>query len=357
MPRGRPNEGPKLVLRKKKGRQPIWYIRWREAGRDCERSTGTSDRGEADQIFAHWLLARGGSVEEPQRTGPRYPAETPIAETLEIYAAKHGPEVTDPARIGFAINRLLAWWDDRRVDAIKPEMCRQYRRARLRDGVKDATAAKELSVLRAALHYAVKNGYLVSAPFVELPERQPGRDRWLTRSEAARLLSESRREPKARLHLPLFVLIALYTGARRGAILGLRWSQIDLVNGRIDFNEPGRPRTNKRRPIIPIPDALRWFLRAAQRRTNCPFVINYDGERLQRIRRSFEAACTRAGLTDVTPHVLRHTCGTWLAQAGVDLHQIAGWLGHSNERTTELYAHHHPDHFAAAKRAIEGKIR
>jgi hypothetical protein len=28
------------------------------------------------------------------------------------------------------------------------------------------------------------------------------------------------------------------------------------------------------------------------------------------------------------------TCGTWLAQAGVDLHQIAGWLRHSNERTT-----------------------
>jgi integrase len=50
---------------------------------------------------------------------------------------------------------------------------------------------------------------------------------------------------------------------------------------------------------------------------------------------------------------LRHTAGTWLAQAGVDLHQIAGWLGHSNERTTELYAHHHPDYFSDAKRAME----
>jgi integrase len=39
----------------------------------------------------------------------------------------------------------------------------------------------------------------------------------------------ARREPKARLHLPLYILIALYTGARRGAVLGLRWSQIDLV--------------------------------------------------------------------------------------------------------------------------------
>ena len=121
----------------------------------------------------------------------------------------------------------------------------------------------------------------------------------------------------------------------------------------LNLTHTTRPRTNKRRPVIPIPDRLCWFLRAAQQRTNCPFVINYEGERVKGVRRSFDAACARATLTDVTPHVLRHTCGTWLAQAGVDLHQIGGWLGHSSERTTELYAHHHPSHFAAAKRAIE----
>jgi integrase len=45
----------------------------------------------------------------------------------------------------------------------------------------------------------------------------------------------------------------------------------------------------------------------------------------------------------VTPHTLRHTCGTWLAQKGVPLFQIGGWLDHSDGRATELYAHHHPD--------------
>lgn len=276
---------------------------------------------------------------------------------LAIYGAKRAPELTDPQRIGYAIKRLLEWWGDRRVDAIRPETCRQYRRARLRAGVKELTAGRELIVLRAAVNYAVKNGYLISAPFVELPPRQPGRDRWLTRNEAARLLWESRREPKARLHLPLFVLIALYTGARRGAILGLRWSQVDLVNGRIDFNEPGRPRTNKRRPIIPIPRGLRFFLarRQAAAKANCPWVINYEGERVGNIKRSLREACLRAELPGVTAHTFRHTAGTWLAQAGVSLYEIAGWLGHSNERTTELYAHHSPDYFDAAKRAMERK--
>jgi integrase len=354
MPRGRPNQGPKLVLLEKKGwREGVWYIRWSEAGRSHERTTGTGDRGRADQVFARWLIERGRSLDEPARAGPRYPAEAGIAEMLAIYGAQHAPELADPARVGQCIKRLLAWWGDRRVDAVRPETCRQYRRTRVRDGAKIATAAKELSVLRAALNYAQKNGYLTAAPFVELPPRQPGRDRWLTRSEAARLLWESRREPKARLHLPLFVLIALYTGARRGAVLGLRWSQIDLVRGRIDFNEPSRPRTNKRRPIIPVPRGLLWFLRKAHQRATSTAVIAYDGEAVKRIRRSFRAACRRAGLADVTPHALRHTAGTWMAQRGVDLHQIAGWLGHSYERTTELYLHHHPDYLDDAKRAME----
>jgi integrase len=215
------------------------------------------------------------------------------------------------------------------------------------------TAGKELGILRAALHYAEKNGYLIQTPFVEMPPVQPGRDRWITRPEAARLLWESRREPKVRLHLPLFIMIGLYTGARSGAILGLRWSQIDLLRGRVDFNEPGRPRTNKRRAIIPVPRPLLAALKRAHRRASSPYVLNYDGKRIANIRKSFTASATRAHLVDVTPHVLRHTAGTWLAQRGVPLWQIAGWLGHSQQRTTELYAHHSPDHFGEAKRAME----
>jgi len=59
----------------------------------------------------------------------------------------------------------------------------------------------------------------------------------------------------------------------------------------------------------------------------------------------------------VTPHVLRHTCGTWLAQAGVPMWDISGWLGHSMTQTTEKYAHHCPDHLSAARDAMNGMSR
>lgn len=353
MPRGRPNQGPRLVLLKRRGwAEAVWHVRWYEAGHTRERSTGAADREAADIFFGQWLLDRGKfTADQPE--GPRYPSEVTIAQALSIYASRHASRLEGAARVGYAMKPLLDWWADRKVDAVRPETCEAYVSHRVELGWKVGTAARELIVLRAAVNYSVKNGYLTAAPFVKLPPKQPGRERWLTRSEAARLLWESRREPKSRLHLPLFIMVALRTGARRGAILGLRWSQVDLVRGRIDFNEPGRPVTNKRRPIIPVPRKLLWFLRSAQRRANCPYVISYEGERVGSVKHSLASACRRAGLQGVTSHVFRHTCGTWLAQAGVDLHQVAGWLGHTNERTTELYAHHHPDHFKAAKRAME----
>ncbi|WP_184123295.1 tyrosine-type recombinase/integrase [Roseospira marina] len=73
------------------------------------------------------------------------------------------------------------------------------------------------------------------------------------------------------------------------------------------------------------------------------------------VKKAFASACRRAGLSDVTPHVLRHTCGTWLAQGGVPLWEVAGYLGHTMARTTELYAHHSPDHMNRAAAVLDGR--
>jgi len=41
----------------------------------------------------------------------------------------------------------------------------------------------------------------------------------------------------------------------------------------------------------------------------------------------------------VTPHAMRHTFASILAQRGVSLYKIAAWMGHSTAEVTELYAH------------------
>lgn len=349
----RKNRGAYLHYVPKRG---VLYIQWYELGTKRQRSTGTADYREAEKQLAAFITERG-RVDTP--SGPRGPGEFPIVDALMLYGEEHAPTTADPARIAYAIDALLPFWGDSMVSSITQETCRAYTRERSRS---DGTVRKELGALRAALNFAHRYGRLTSVPHVFLPAKPEGKQRWLSRGsggEAVRLLHAAiRTRADTRLYLPLFIVIALYTGARKEAILSLRWPQVDLARGRIDFNPPGRKRTSKGRPALPIPDRLMTFLRIARRRgTDLGYVVHRDGERIKDIgdakSGSFGRACIKAGLTGVTPHTLRHTCGTWMAQDGVDLWQIAGWLGQSHARTTELYAHHSPEFLAGARRAAD----
>lgn len=355
----RPNLGPRLE--QVDGRSAL-YVVWYEAGRKRRRSTGTAERREAEAVLAAFLRER----ELAQRpAGPADPAGYRIAAALDLYATLHAPSTADPARIGFAITPLVDYWGDQTVDAITKQTCRAYAGWRERS---PSTIRRELTTLRAALNFAYQEGRLTRVPYVELPEKPDGKDRWLTKAEAARLLNAARTSRSdVRLYLPLYILIALYTGARPAAILSLRWPQIDFDSGRINFAPVGTRRTNKRKvKWQPIPDKLMRFLRLARLRgTDLGYVIHNSGAKIRDIgggwdgdaekpgNGSFGSACKRAGLAHVVPHTLRHTCGTWMAQHGVPLHQIGGWLGHTDARTTELYAHHHPDYMDAARRAAD----
>lgn len=326
----------------------IWNIFWADGGSVRQRSTGTRDSGQAQVLLAEFIQGQ----QRQRRGGPRDPADYTIGEALTLYGTEHAPNTVDPARIGYAIAALAPYWAALPVAAITRETCRGYGRHRAKA---PGTIRRELGTLRAAITYAKAEGRITYVPTVHLPAKPKGKERWLTRREAAALLAAARNgDASTRPYLPLFVLIGLYTGARHEAILSLRWPQVDLARRLIDFNEPGRERTSKGRPVLPIPRRLLGFLRLARKRgTDLGYVIHRDGRRVAKMKRSFRTACDRAGLGDVTPHVLRHTCGTWMAQAGVSLSEIAGWLGHTDAETTRLYAHHHPDYMKAALAAAD----
>lgn len=347
----RRSRGPYLKFVRERN---AYYVFWSEAGAIRKRSTGTADSREAEEALAAFITSRRRLGADG--SGPRDPAQFSVSDALELYGQLHAPSTADPARIGYAIDALLGFWGDHSLEQVTKQTCKAYARDRQRAV---ATVRRELTTLRAAINFAYEEGRLSRKVPVWLPEAPAGKDRWLTREEAARLLNAARgMSPQTRLYLPLFVVLGLYTGARKEAILSLRWTQVDFRRGVIDFNDPSRARTVKRRSRIPIPDRLMTFLRLARERgSDLGYVINRDGRRLQDVKRSFAHACQLAGLSDVTPHTLRHTCGTWMAQQGVPLFEIGGWLGHSNERTVELYAHHCPDHLMKAKRAADRKLR
>jgi integrase len=337
----RRNSGPRLRFLEKRG---CYYVVWTEGGRSRERSTGTADRRQAEVALAEFINLRNRDA------GPRDPSQILVTDALADYAQEHGEETEAPWRIAAAIKALAPFWEGRTVAEVTRETCRAYERVRARSA---GTVRRELGVLRAAINHEHKNGRLTRVVAIHVPGRPEPRDRWLTRKEAAALLHAALAEPRVRLHLPLFILIGLYSGARKEAILSLRWSQVDLAAGRIDFNTPGARRTNKRRARIPIPARLLGHLRRASKRgTQLGFVISENGKRLGDVKRGFASACRRANLEAVSPHVLRHSCATWLMQRGVPMWDAAGFLGMSRETLERVYGHHHPDYLRSAAEAL-----
>lgn len=230
--------------------------------------------------------------------------------------------------------------------------------------------------MSAALNYAYREKKLKVPIPVTFPKKAPSRQRWLTRSEAAALLAGAlgfaaiafdlrtrqptlwRRVAKPLYHLARLILLGLYTGTRREAILQLRW-RANTSGGWIDLDRDvlyrrgdGEAETNKRRTPAPIADRLMPHLKRWRRMTFAR-PIEYYGEPIRNFRHGWHSARSRAGLDEsVTPHVMRHTCATWLLQKGVPSWEVAGYLGTSEKVIRNHYGHHSPDHLQNAKRAF-----
>jgi integrase len=216
-----------------------------------------------------------------------------------------------------------------------------------RDGRSVGSIRKGLGILRAALRWAEKKGLIDKAPHIWLPQAPPPKDRRLSREEYAKLELAAERSP----HLGAFLAIARFTAARAGAILSLRWEQVDFSQRRISLGGAGR---QKKRAVVPVHPDLAWRLVLMREIAETGDVIEWAGKPVKSIKNAFRRAVKDAGLgKEVTPHVLRHTAASWMAEAGVPMSEIAAVLGHRDSRTTErVYARMSPEYLQKAVKAL-----
>lgn len=244
----------------------------------------------------------------------------------------------------FHAQALKAHFGSLTPSSIDAETCRSFT-ANSKGRV--GTIRKRLSVLRAALNWAGKKALIEKAPHIWLPSPPSPKDRRLSRDEFQAL--EKACWPTN--HLLLFVRIGRYTAARAGAILSLRWEQVDFQQRRIALGGTGR---QKRRAVVPMHPDLAWTLILAKEAAETDHVIEWAGAPVKSIKGAFRRAVVRAGLDKaVTPHVLRHTAASWMAEAGIPMSEIAAVLGHQDSRITErVYAKLSPTYLQKAVKAL-----
>ena len=321
MPRRR--SPPRLYL--DPGRR-VWVIR--DGGAFVRTGVAVAERVRAEKCLAEYL----GRKWEPAG-GP----DPLIADVLLTYTRERLPHTRAAHKAAYNVGSLAKWWGARRVSEITPSNCTSYAERRT-----PSAARRDLEVLSAALRWWHKHREpLPSVPSLVMPPKSEPRDRWLTRSEAARLLWASRHVE----HLKRFILLGLYTGSRSGVILSLEWGWIDLERGVMRRRARGHAEiATKKTPPVRLGKKMLSFLRRWKQGSSEGLVVHYRGQRVQELGSSWVTACARAGLEDVSPHTLRHTRATWLMQQGVDLWQAAGHLGMSPGVLQKTYGHHHPDY-------------
>ena len=283
-----------------------------------------------------------------------------MADALDFYGREHGPTAKDPVRIAYAIEAIVPIMGILPVSSITGAACRGYAKVRNRA---PGTIRKELGVLQAAINYCHAEGYLTGAVRVKMPPKPAPRDRWLSRNEVARLLRVARRNPKSR-HLCRFILMAVYAGTRKDALLRLQFMSnmqggyINTKTGTMYRRGVGEVETKKRQPPIPILRQLLAHLRRWER-NGSRYVIEADGQRIGSIKSAWRTALAESGIDHAhTLHNLRRTAVTWAMQAGVDKWAACGYFGLTLEVLESVYGHHHPDHLASAAHAMEnvGKL-
>jgi integrase len=376
----RHQQGPQLYLRspRRKGGARRWVILDRDAnGRRCESSTGAfeDDRTTAEKAFAAYLAKK-----HIPNFGGGDPAQVLISDVMAFYSKHKAEQSYRNDSMAGSLLKLGEFFADKRVSDVTPLLCQQYiawriqqgdaRGANRRDGkviprlLKPTTARNDLIVLDAAQRYCWCNHKL--AQFVPIAKGEPSkaRVRFLTTSEAARLLAAALgwdqhglRHPRSiNRHLARFILIGLYTGTRRDRILRLQWTEnlhggwVDLDRGILHRKSKAEPETKKRAPSVPLSDRMLVHLRR-WRWLTARYVIEFNGAPIHGVFTGFEAASRLAGLNydgqpeddRVTPHTLRHTCVSWALAEGKSPLQVGQYVGMTAAIVEKTYAHTNHD--------------
>lgn len=321
-----------------------------EKGQPHRRRLGEFDSEiEARAALDRWVRAATLLRERQSKT---------VQQVFEAYRAdreKDGKQVHNFDWHWKALSPRFASMD---VDDITADVCRDYAKQRLDQGKSAGTVWTELTLLRSCVNWALKRNVIPRAPYVWVCAKPAPKQRVMSEAEVLALLDACTFP-----HTRLFVILAMTTAARSAALCELKWSAIDFEAGTIDLrrHEPDNPlskKVRKGRSIVPMSDEARAALSEALKGALSEHVIEWNGEPIKKIRKSFDNAAERAGLVDVTPHTLRHTCISWLDDGDIPMRRIAKYAGHKDERTTSrIYAKPRVDTLRPAAEVIDMRLR
>ena len=331
----------------------VYYIRYRLGGRGSkmiEERVGRESEGMTAARASHIRSdrARGRALSnrnrrEAEDTARRAEAERPTIARLWALYRESRPDRkrwdSDISRYRLHIEphfgtKVPADMVTLDVDGLRAQMTRQ--------GKKPSTIKGAMDLLQRLVRFGAKKGLCpmpeVSRLHFNYPQVDDTKIENMTPKQMCAYLQALDEEPDQ--NAAAILRLALATGMRKSAILGLRWSDIDFDFGFITLR--GELAKKGRTERIPLSAAARSILRGVDRISDTYVFPGNDGGPRKEFKKIAQRVKEKAGLPeDFRPlHGLRHTFASWLASSGeVDLYTLQKLLTHNSPQMTQRYAH------------------
>jgi len=218
------------------------------------------------------------------------------------------------------------------------------------------TVVRYLAAFSHALSTAVKDWEWLDDNLmrkIRKPKEPRGRTRTLSKAEIQSVLAACKASKNP--HLYVIALLAVSTGMRLGEILSLKRKQVHPDKRRLILNHT---KNGDQRAVTLAGPALTELTERLKQPGNADGLL-FPGRRADRpteIRKAWDNALTRAGITDFRFHDLRHCASSLLLESGASLGQLAELLGHRTLQMVKRYTHLSEPHSAKLVAAMNADL-
>jgi integrase len=330
-----------FALAKFSGR--VWWIEYYDHEKRLRRERIGPNKAAAEQRYREVMSARteGRFIKKAREMSFTFSV---LAKRYHEWAKVNNKSYH--VNKAYFINQLTKFFGPRQLADISPWLVERWKAERSKEtGFTEVD--NELKTLKHMFNKAIEWRMTGENPArtVKLYRKTTKRERFLSHDEMGLLLNN------LPYHQRPLIQFALLTGLRRANLLNLRWEQVDLDNGNLFI--AAEETKGKRDLKLPLAPEAVELLRNQTRHPESDFVFcKGNGEPYKYIYGGFREAIKKAGIKDCTLHTLRHTVGSHLVMAGVDLATVKELLGHRDIQTTMRYAHLAQDHKRQAIRKL-----
>jgi len=311
----------------------VWWIRYSFKGKILRETSGSDNKTVAKQL----LSVRKAEVAQGKLKIKSKDNQIMFSDySLEFLRwARIHRKPKSFLRYQVSLNQLTPFFGNQKLVDITKKDIERYKAERI-NKASGSTINRDLACLKKLFNNAIAEDILEHNPVIGIEFfKEPKRSvDFLSDGEATRLINAC-----DTLAIKTFVVLGLNTGMRLNELLSLKWNDINLGDKLITLKDT----KNNKEDSIPLNETVVKHLEEHERISEY-VICKPDGGQYQNIRKSWLRVIKKARLSNISPHVLRHTFVTTLVREGADLVAVKELGRWSNLKLVQRYAHVAEDH-------------